>query len=71
MSDNRLQFDSKVFRDYCSCLGITNKYSTPTYPQSNEQAEVTNKTIVNGLTKRLEGAKGGWVDELLNILWAY
>lgn len=27
-----------------------------------------NKTIVNGLKKRLEGAKGGWVDELPNVL---
>lgn len=30
-----------------------------------------NKTIVNDLKKRLEGAKGGWVDELLNVIWAY
>ena len=26
-------------------------YSSPTYPQSNEQVEDTNKTIVNGLKK--------------------
>jgi len=71
VSDKRLQFDNKVFRDYCSGLGISNKYSTPTYLQSNGQAEATNKTIVDGLKKRLEGAKGGWVDELLNVLWAY
>ena len=30
-----------------------------------------NKTIVNGLKKRLEGAKGNWAEELLNVLWAY
>ena len=49
-----LQFDSKAFCKYCSDLGIKNKYSTPTYPQSNEQAQATNKVIVNGLKKRLE-----------------
>ena len=71
MSDNRLQFDSKAFREFCSSLGIKNKYSTPTYPQSNGQAEATNKAIVNGLKKRLNGAKGRWAKELPYILWAY
>ena len=32
ISDNGLQFDSKTFRSYCGELGITNRYSTPTYP---------------------------------------
>ena len=32
ISDNGLQFDSKMFRRYCGELGITNKYSTPAYP---------------------------------------
>ena len=35
ISDNGLQFDSKAFRRYCCDLGITNKYSTPAYPQGN------------------------------------
>ena len=39
--DNGLQFDSKAF--LCSDLGIKNRYSTPAYPQSNGQAEATNK----------------------------
>ena len=32
ISDNGLQFDSKMFRKYCGELGITNRYSTPAYP---------------------------------------
>ena len=35
ISDNGLQFDSKMFRRYCGKLGITNRYFTPTYPQGN------------------------------------
>ena len=58
ISDNELQFDSKAFQEYCSNLGITNRYSSPAYPKSNGQVEATNKTIVNSLKKRLEGAKG-------------
>ena len=26
---------------------------------------------MNGLKKRLKRAKGNWVEELLNVLWAY
>ena len=68
VSDNRLQFDSKVFHKFCSDLRIKNKYSTSTYPQSNGQAETTNKVVINGLNKRLEGTKGRWTEELPNIL---
>ena len=32
ISDNGLQFDSRVFREFCSDLGIKNRYSTPAYP---------------------------------------
>ena len=71
ISDNGLQFDSKSFRSYCRELGITNRHSTPTYPQGNGQAKVVNKVIVNGLKKRLDDAKGKWVEELSHVLWTY
>ena len=57
ISDNGLQFDSKSFRRYCCELEITNRYSTPAYPQGNGQAEAVNKAIVSGLKKRLDDAK--------------
>lgn len=68
VSDNGLQFDSKAFRKYCCNLEIKNTYLTPAYPQSNGQAKATNIAIMNGLKKRLEGAKGSWTEELLNML---
>ena len=71
ISDNGLQFDSKLFRRYCSELGITNRYSTPAYPQGNGQVKAVNKVIVNGLKKRIDDAKGKWVEELLHVLWMY
>lgn len=71
VSDNGLQFDSKAFRKYYADLGIKYRFSTPTYPQSNGQAKAMNKVIVNGLKKRLKGAKGRWTEKLLNVLWAY
>ena len=71
ISDNGLQFDSKSFRRYCCELGITNRYSIPAYPQGNGQAEVINKVIVSVLKKRLDDAKGRWVEELPHVLWTY
>ena len=68
ISDNGLQFDNKMFRRYCGELGITNRYSTPTYPQGNGQVEAVNKVIVNGLKKRLDDAKSKWVEELPHVL---
>lgn len=41
------------------------------HPQTNGQAEVANKIIVQELKKRLGEAKGGWVDELEQVLWGY
>ena len=71
ISNNGLQFDSKTFRIYCSDMGIKNRYSTPAYPQGNGQTEVVNKVIVNGLKKRLDDAKGRWVEELPHVFWTY
>ena len=43
----------------------------PCVPQGNGQAEVTNKTIMVGLKKNMERAKGRWAEELPNVWWAY
>ena len=71
ISDNEFQFNSKAFRKYCCDMGIKNRYSIPAYLQRNEQAEAVNKVIVNELKKRLDKAKGRWVEELPHILWTY
>ena len=68
ISDNGFQFDSKAFRRYCCDLGITNRYSTPAYPQGNGQAEAINKVIVNQLKKRLDDTKEKWIEELPHVL---
>ena len=71
ISDNGLQFDSKMFGRHCGELGIINRYSTRAYPQENGQAKAVNKVIVSGLKKRLDDAKGKWVEELPHVLWTY
>ncbi|RDX76167.1 hypothetical protein CR513_43871, partial [Mucuna pruriens] len=41
------------------------------HPQKNGQVESTNKVILRGLRRRLEEAKGRWVEELPQVLWSY
>ena len=71
MSDNGKQFDNPKFRDFCAKLGIKNYYSSPAHPQSNEQAEVTIRTLKAALKTKLEDLKGKWVEHLPEVLWAY
>ena len=71
IADNGPQFDSSAFKDFCTKLHIKNLYSTLQYPQSNGQAEATNKTLLSALKKQLEKAKGKWVEELPSVLWVY
>ncbi|XP_028084862.1 uncharacterized protein LOC114285981 [Camellia sinensis] len=68
VSDNGTQFDRKIFHGFCEELKIEFYNSMPAYPQSNGQAEASNKTILDGLKKRLEKAKGKWAEELPNVL---
>ncbi|KAJ8632913.1 hypothetical protein MRB53_026249 [Persea americana] len=57
ISDNGTQFDSNLFKSFCQEYGIRNIYSTPAYPQSNGQAEISNKVLLDGIEKRLDRAK--------------
>ena len=71
ISDNGTQFESKLFKGFCSNLGIKNFFSSPVYPPVNGQAEVSNKVILDGIKKMLEEAKGKWVEELLSVMWTH
>ena len=67
----RPQFTSHNFKEFYKDWGIKLSFATPRHPQSNGQAESTNKTMVNMLKKRLEGSQGNWAEELHGVLWAY
>ncbi|XP_074323623.1 uncharacterized protein LOC141660530 [Apium graveolens] len=71
ISDNGLQFIGSDFEAYLKELGIKHKKASLAHPQGNEQVEVTNRTILRGLEKRLEESKNNWQDELPKVLWSY
>ena len=68
VSDNGKQFDNPKFRDFYVELGIKNYYSSPTYSQSNGQAEVTIRTLKAALKTKLEDIKGKWEEYLPEVL---
>lgn len=71
VTDNGSQFTSKQFKDFCASWRIRLNKSTPRYPQGNGQVEATNKTILDGLKKKLDDKKGKWAEELYGVLWSH
>lgn len=47
VTDNGQQFDSDEMWGLCRRFGIELHHSAPYYPQSNGQAEATNKTLIS------------------------
>lgn len=71
ITDNGKQFDNEKFKSFCADLSIKLRFTFVAYPQTNGLMEVTNRTIMQGLKKRLDDRKGNWADELNNVIWAY
>ena len=71
ITDNGRQFIDKKLAKFYTGLGIKHITSSIEHPQTNGQAEATNKVILVELRKRLDNAKGLWPEELVQVLWAY
>ena len=71
VTDNGTQFNNEEFRKYCAESEIELRFTSVAHPQANGQAEIANRIILDGLKKRIEKTRNGWVDEILPILWAY
>ncbi|KAK2999691.1 hypothetical protein RJ639_023943 [Escallonia herrerae] len=64
ITDNGKQFDNSNFRSFCEGLSIGLHFTSVAHPQSNGQTEKMNRSILQGLKRKLDDAKGAWVDEL-------
>ncbi|XP_019150219.1 PREDICTED: uncharacterized protein LOC109147035 [Ipomoea nil] len=71
VSDNGRQFDCQAFTDFCRRHEIRHTKVSVAYPQANGQVENVNRTLVDGIRKKLEDIRGNWADELDRVLWAY
>ncbi|CAL8169328.1 unnamed protein product [Prunus armeniaca] len=70
VTDNGRQFDSEVFREFCTRLKINLFFASPAHPQSNGQVEAMNKIVKKLLKRQLDRAKGAWPKKLPEALWA-
>ncbi|XP_026450904.1 uncharacterized protein LOC113351047 [Papaver somniferum] len=70
-SDNGNQFEGENVNMLFNTFKIQSGKSTSLYPQSNGQAEATNKTLVSMLKKKLEGHHKGWCEHIPHVLWSY
>ncbi|VFQ60122.1 unnamed protein product [Cuscuta campestris] len=59
------------FTKYLEDFGITHNQASVAYPQGNGQVENVNRTIVDGIKKRLGEAGTNLLEELPHIIWAY
>ncbi|KAJ3698911.1 hypothetical protein LUZ61_002616 [Rhynchospora tenuis] len=71
ITDNGRQFTGAPFKNYCRGLGIDINFAFVCHPQSNGLAEVSNRTILEGLKKKIEGTKNAWSEYLSEVVWAY
>ncbi|XP_019196318.1 PREDICTED: uncharacterized protein LOC109190299 [Ipomoea nil] len=71
VTDNGKQFEGAYFANFLATIGTKAIKSSVAYPQGNGQVENANRTILDGLKKKLYSAGRNWADELPYILWAY
>lgn len=71
ITNNHWQAMGSRFKELCEEQGILHHLTSVAYPQANRVVEVMNQTLLHEIKRRLGKAKGSWVDELHNVLWAY
>ncbi|XP_042490341.1 uncharacterized protein LOC122070280 [Macadamia integrifolia] len=71
ITDNGKQFDNSAFKRFYARYHINVRKTSIAHPQSNSQVEKANQTLLDGIKRRLDEAKGAWADELLSVLWSY
>jgi transposase InsO family protein len=70
-SDGGTHFTQQNFKKCLSKLGIEHRVSTPYHPQTNRQAETSNRQLKSILNKTIEKGGKDWSKKLDGALWAY
>ena len=71
ISDERRHFANKMFAKLLSKYGVNHVMGLAYHPQSNGQAEISNKDIKNILEKTVNTSRKDWSVKLDDALWAY
>ena len=71
ISDNGSHFENKVFAKLMNRYGIKHMRRLTYHPQSNGQAEISNREIKKIMEKTININRKDWFIKLDNTLWAY
>ncbi|XP_078156037.1 uncharacterized protein LOC144551795 [Carex rostrata] len=71
ISDGGKHFINRQFNNLLRRHGVTHKVSTSYHPQSNGQAEISNREIKSILEKTVARTRKDWSLKLSDALWAY
>ena len=71
ISDGGSHFENKVFEKLMSRYGIKHIMSLAYHPQTNGQAEISNREIKKILEKTVSSNRRDWSLKLDDALWAY
>ncbi|VFQ92169.1 unnamed protein product [Cuscuta campestris] len=71
VTDNGPQFRNPRFTAYLASYGVKHSKASVPYPQGNGQVENANRTIVDGLKKRLGEEGHKWLEALPHTVWAH
>ena len=71
ISDEGSHFANKIFAKLMNSYGIKHMMGLAYYPQSNGQAEISNRKIKKILEKTVNTRKKDWSIKLDDALWAY
>jgi hypothetical protein len=71
ISDGGTHFTGKNFKKCLFKLGIEHRVSTAYHPQTNGQAETSNRQLKSILNKTVENGGKDWSKKLDGALWAY
>ena len=71
ISDQGTHFCNRTMEALLRKYGVMHKVSTPYHPQTNGQAEVSNREIKKILEKTVQPNRKDWSLRLVDALWAY
>ncbi|XP_042404504.1 uncharacterized protein LOC121994585 [Zingiber officinale] len=71
ISDQGSHFCNRRMKTMLSRYGVSHRISTPYHPQTNGQAEVSNREVKSILEKTVRPDRKDWSKRLNDALWAY
>ena len=70
-SDQGSQFESNLFQEMCTLLGVKKTHTTPYHPQSDGMVERFNRTLTTMLSAFVNDNHTDWDEQLPYVMMAY